>query len=154
MCVYCVYIYVICESISLLGVDMRRKGTCGLTSYLSNTANPTPYIKGGLHSSSLEFPKHTLIQAFSDLCSHESHQHRKDPERLLKRLRSPVAPASHWLTLSHCWTAWLAVKSQAFPNSGRRLGETGKTAHLCSEVEDCSDRTWVDGLKHFCTLEA
>ena len=47
VCILCVYIR-ICESISLLGVDMRRRGTRGLTSYLSNTAKPTPYIKGGL----------------------------------------------------------------------------------------------------------
>lgn len=47
VCIVCVHICM-CESISLLGVDMRRKCTCGLTSNLSNTANPTPYIKGGL----------------------------------------------------------------------------------------------------------
>lgn len=67
----------------------------------------------------------------------------------------PVALASHWLTLSHCWTAPLAAGKPSLPKQwqGRR-GNLARQPICAQKLRVVLGRTWVDGLKHFHTLEA
>lgn len=135
-CGVCICVSVCMSPFLCWGWVWREKGICDLTSYLSNSANSTPFIRWGFpFPHPWNSPNKLGLWMILWLCANKSLQHRKDPGRLPGGLQIPAVPTSFWLPLSYCRTSHLAAWRPSLPpKSGRgNWGTLGETAFLWPE---------------------